>query len=367
MVYSMGGGSSSSEGDGGAGLAATEGQAESSGSSQKLRQKKARVPSRFDNVVDEEEQKKLAEEIFNSAHEVDPNELVHRSEHIVNAVDPDQKTMIFHHYLKGKSGEVIEDMLLAHAYAFHHGYVYGGSCGEIGAKKDQHEALLDAIGLKEVLPFSCPADHRGEDDIGRKSVIPREDFHQDDTRTWTPLYVDHLKELVRYPPKEPDVYTIVVHIRRNDITPCRPQHHGYDRYLPNLHYLNLIEKYHQPGARVVVFSQSKSYEPLDVFEEKGYEVLLDSDMSEIWKTIIVSDVVILSRSDFSLIPSIVARGTIVYTPFWHIPLRNWERVDSEQMELTDAETKRLQESCPKTSKFGGETFHKHDAQGFNVA
>jgi hypothetical protein len=120
--------------------------------------------------------------------------------------------------------------------------------------------------------------------------------------------------------------------------------------LPNLHFLNLIERCYPKdqgnNARVVVFSQAKSFEPLEEFSKKGYEVSIGDDLNEIWKTFLTADVVILSRSDFSLIPAIVAQGKVVYTPFWHKPLRRWEQVDRDTLAKTKAEMDRLKESCP---------------------
>ena len=326
------------------------------GETQNLRSEKVHTEPPIANVViDEEEEVKLAEQVFDKDHLVNEDE-AGPSEHRHYA-EPDKvrSTMFFHHYKKGKSGGVIEDMLMAHAYCFHHNATYGGSCGEPSNKKATHEALLDAIGLKHALPFACPQDHF-DDKVTRKSMIPRNNFHSEDTRIWTPGYVEHLKTMVKYPPKVPDKYTIAVHIRRGDVTPCRMDNKGYNRYLPNQHFQALIDEYNQPGARVVIFSQSKSYESLDEFEKKGYEMQLDSDLQEIWSTIVTSDVVILSRSDFSMIPAIVAKGTVVYTPFWHPPLRPWEKVGPEIMKDTDAETKRLQETCPVKNALGGDTF-----------
>jgi hypothetical protein len=320
----------------------------------KLRSQKVHTKPPIANIViDEEEEVKLAEQVFNQDHLVNEDGA---SEHRHYAEpNKDRKTMFFHHYKKGKSGGVIEDMLMAHAYCFHHNATYGGSCGEPSNKKATHEALLDAIGLKHALPFACPTDHY-DDKVTRKSMIPRSNFHSEDTRIWTPSYVEHLKTMVKYPPKVPDRYTIAVHIRRGDVTPCRMDNKGYNRYLPNQHFLNLIDEYNKPGARVIIFSQSKSYESLDDFEKKGYEMQLDSDIQDIWRTIVTSDVVILSRSDFSMIPAIVAKGTVVYTPFWHPPLRPWKRVGPEIMKETDTETNRLKETCPVKNALGGDTF-----------
>lgn len=255
-------------------------------------------------------------------------------------------TMYFHHYNKGKSGAVIRDMLMAHAYAFHMNGHYGGACCEDDVNVERHERLLDAIGLKEALPFACPHDYH-EDPPVPKLTVPKLDYQTDGTRTWTPAYVNYLKSLVQYPPKnDENEYVIVVHIRRGEVTPCRDKNGGYDRYLPNLHYMNVIDKYIKPGAIVKIISESESFEPLDEFRQKGYDVSTDNNLEEIWRSFISADVIILSRSDFSMVPAVCARGKVVYTPFWHKPVTGWERVPKDLMKETDMETQRLQaERC----------------------
>ena len=253
-------------------------------------------------------------------------------------------TLYFHHYTRGKSGAVIEDMLMAHAYAFHMGGTYGGCCIEPGINIERHEELLDALGLKEVLQFRCPGDYH-EQGI-RKTTVPKEKYLSDDTRIWTPAYVSYLKSLVSYPPRNDDEFVIVAHVRRGEITPCKKQNRGYDRYLPNQHYLNVIELYNKPGAQVQIITESNSFESVDAFREKGYQVNLEDDLASIWRTFISADVVILSRSDFSMIPAVLSMGQVVYTPFWHPPIRGWDRVPKEIMDQTDAELRRLKnERC----------------------
>lgn len=97
----------------------------------------------------------------------------------------------------------------------------------------------------------------------------------------------------------------------------------------------MIEKYAatHTDARVVIFSESKSFEPLDVFSNKGYELILDGDVGEGWKTIMVADVIILSKSSFSYVPAALSMQdnnktrVVVCTEFWHKLLPGWERDD----------------------------------------
>ena len=262
--------------------------------------------------------------------------------------------ILFHHYYKGDSGFVIKEMLMAHAYAYHLGETYGGSCGEPSSLHAIHESLLESIGLQDELKFACPRDYNG----GRPAhTVPKADWSKEGTRIYTPEYVDHLKTLVTYPEKVPAKFTIAVHIRRGDVTPCVSQKGGYNQYLPNSHYQALIDEYMTPGARVVIFSQSKTTqhtkESFDEFRKKGYEIHLDGEITDVWRTIAVSDVVILSRSTFGFIPAVIAKGIIVYTPFWHESLPSWDVVNNEIMKQMDSEMEGLTKDCPTTNKWGG--------------
>ena len=251
---------------------------------------------------------------------------------------------MFHNYFKGKSGKVVEEMLMAHAYIFHQNATYGGCCGSISLKMTAHEDLLDALGLKGALRFNCPRDFQSENSSVRRSVIPRDHYMAEDTRVWTPEYVDYLRTLVTYPNKKRSMYTIIVHMLRGNSSPCKEKSRGFHSYLPNLHYQTLIDKYMKPGARVVIYTSAKSFEDLNEFRNRGYEVNVDTSLKETWKEFVTADVMIMSRSDFSMVPAMVAKGTVVYTPFWHHSLRRWTRVSQTIMTKTDEETIRLQET-----------------------
>jgi hypothetical protein len=252
-----------------------------------------------------------------------------------------------------RSGAVIQDMLMAHAYAFHNHQTYGGACSkylpnQYTFKRQQplHEQLLHAIGLAKVLPFACSSD-------AEVKLMNRKDYIRNDTNIFTSDYLEYLQGLVQYPtatPKQP--HQIAVHIRRGDITPCRPRTRGYPRYLPNQHYLNLIDRYNKNNSsHIVVYSESENaFESFEVLRERGYQVILDGDIGHVWKGLIASDVIILSRSSFSLVPAIISKGTVVYTPFWHEPLPHWTVVDEILLNETHVEFRRLKDTCPKEIK-----------------
>jgi len=273
--------------------------------------------------------------------EEDGAELFQEESQEVYIFDPNHQ--MFHNYYSGKSGQVVEEMLMAHAYIFHQNATYGGCCGTRSAKMTAHEDLLDALGLKEVVRFRCPRDYI-HDTKTRRSVIPRDHYMAEDTHIWTPDYVDYLRTLVTYPERRHKEYTIVVHMLRGNTSPCKNKSRGYYSYLPNIHYQNLIDKYMKPGARVIIYTSAKSFESLGEFRNRGYEVYTGTSLKETWKEFVTADVFIMSRSDFSMVPAMVAKGIVVYTPFWHHTLRRWMRVSGSIMRETDEETMRLRET-----------------------
>lgn len=126
-------------------------------------------------------------------------------------------------------------------------------------------------------------------------------------------------------------HKIVVHIHRGDVTPCFRLEFGYICYLPNSYYMALIETYRQEDSEVTIFSESQSFENWTDLEVKGYKLVLDGDMSNVWKEAIDSNVFIMSRSSFSYVPAVLARGIVVYTEFWHQPLQTWDIVNNESL------------------------------------
>ncbi|KAL3928930.1 MAG: hypothetical protein SGARI_004894 [Bacillariaceae sp.] len=259
-----------------------------------------------------------------------------------------QLAYLFHHTPNdraGKEGHIILDMLMGHAYSFHQRRIYGGSCGggnDVG--RDPERKLLKTIGLDGILNFACPGDYKNKI---RQKEIPSKSYVQDGIRALTPEYIDLLKSVVKYPERTDNTYTIVVHIRRDKHTPCRKQYQDWDPYLPNKHYQALIDKNMKPNAKVVIYSQENSYESLDEFREKGYEMHVEEAIEDVWRAAMTSDVFIMSRSDFSLVPAMLTKATVVYTPYWEKPLRGWNVVGKDVMAQTKEELDRLKETCPK--------------------
>ena len=116
----------------------------------------------------------------------------------------------------------------------------------------------------------------------------------------------------------------------------------------------LIDKYSKPDHenKVIIYSQSESFEKFDEFREKGYELHIDEPISDVWKAVLTSDVFIMSRSSFSFVPAMVSGDstTVVYTPFWDQPLRGWNIVRKDIQTQSDVEVQRLKSTCKNNNK-----------------
>jgi hypothetical protein len=100
------------------------------------------------------------------------------------------------------------------------------------------------------------------------------------------------------------------------------------RYLPNVYFLDMLDAAlsRNPGAEVIVYSESKAAEGFDVFRDRQYSVRLDSSLADVWSGLIGASEVILSRSSFSYVPALFASGLVRYAPFWHKPHFAWYTV-----------------------------------------
>jgi hypothetical protein len=313
-----------------------------------------------------------------------------------------QNVVYFSRKRPDRAGASIMDMMTCHARAFDHNATYGGACGASPSPhQEATEHLLKEIGLDQVLRFTstCPPATKGgvsptslddqKSTATQNIVLEKEDYllTDQDILIWTPTWLNIIRTQVQYPasPTVPSIlradqsswssetqqqtmFTIAVHIRRGDVEPCC----WGRRYLPNSHYQALIDRYvarnrqgeqsnrnpnsngtlavHHPKKpyQVIVFSETQSFESFNDFRSKGYHLVLDGDPADVWKTIMLSNVVILSKSSFSLVPAALNRqGTIVYTEMWHKPLPGWHVIDDNDplMVQTKRERKQLRKAC----------------------
>ena len=270
-----------------------------------------------------------------------------------------------------RAGGALLDMLLCHAFAWQEGVSYGGTCIEKASTKNdnhnneshpphiaQQEQLLQWLGLEKELPWACPHDRTG-------ILMNRHDYFAQDTAIFTNAWLAHVRSIVAARTRirrhlassssSRGVYQVAVHVRRGDVTACaEPQ-----RFLPNSYYLALLDQYVLPksgdgtAVNVTIYSDavtgeedaasSSSFEQQwQDFTQRDYTVERGTDLTQVWNAFINADVLILSKSSFSLVPALFNPNTVIYTPFWHKPLDGWTMVPQS---LVDAHMKNIKTKC----------------------
>lgn len=273
------------------------------------------------------------------------------------------KTILYSWARSDRSGSAIHDMLMAHAYSYREGRrVYGGACPtDHTPPRNATVDLIRELGLDATLRIgACP------NEVHPNATMIVENLYRDQdsslfTESWRQQILAELAQNPRYAlgkrERRNDTATtfhVAVHLRRGDVGPCRYP----TRYLPNNHYLQLIEMYTPPRDRnddvqVTIYSQrNKHTEPFTVFEEKGYHLSVDTtDLATTWKAMSSADVLIMSKSSFSYVPALLnPRGTVVYTPFAHQPAAWWDIVnDAQLLERTKLEVDRMRQEANCTT------------------
>jgi hypothetical protein len=113
---------------------------------------------------------------------------------------------------------------------------------------------------------------------------------------------------------------VAVHVRRGDVKIGNAK-----RTRPNAYYIHEISNARRdfPSASVTVFSQGKE-EDFSEFVSIGCALALNTKLDVAWRAFMQADVFIMSPSSFSYVPALLNfAGSVVYTPFWHLPLAKW--------------------------------------------
>jgi hypothetical protein len=251
----------------------------------------------------------------------------------------------------GRSGSAIQDMLYAHAYAFANGMQYMGACPTGCPIRCRHQKadqkLLNAIGLNSTLRIACPPGNTSS------RVLLKTRQYRKDSYLSNEEWLKYIRSAVRCTKlggeDGDNVMQVAVHIRRGDVRPCGTPR--YKRYTPNSQYLEVLDQILQnendsdtlPRVQVRIFSEKKSHESFDVFTKKNYSLHLDTGIADVWRAMVTADVVVMAKSSFSFVPTLLnGNATVLYTPFWHPPLPGWQTVSNETLKKSSEDLRELQ-------------------------
>lgn len=280
------------------------------------------------------------------------------------------------------TGSFLHDMLMAHSYAFRNNLNYGGVCPD-KEREDAglynqslliHQNVIDDLELSEIFRVDCPAEQSNETMIQHSEYwTPTKEQSED---LWTPVWLQHIYSKVRHRSR-PEAYLtsvkeqaedwwtpvwlqnvysairhrwipvtepthVVVHIQRGDVTPCD----NADQYLPNSYYLELLGLLGVQHEHVAIYSESSSFESWEVFQSSDYSLMLDVPIQAIWEDILDADVVITSKSSFSIVPAMLnPQAAVYYTDHLIQPPAHWIETDETITKSANREVRRLRERC----------------------
>ncbi len=114
---------------------------------------------------------------------------------------------------------------------------------------------------------------------------------------------------------------VAVHVRRGDVG----EHYLAERFTDNSTVLHQIDQLSRALASVPheihVFSEGCEE---DFGEIPDRAVMhLNGDAFECLHNLITADILVMAKSSFSYTAALLSRGIVIYTPFWHAPLRQW--------------------------------------------
>jgi hypothetical protein len=268
--------------------------------------------------------------------------------------EPSSGQIIYNPARADWSGAQCLEMLLHDALAFHRNVTYGGACVE----KETHRHVetrsllqnLSSLGVNKFLKFACPPKGLADPSITWR-FLPWILGNWIVTEEWTA----YLRSRINYPSTPNDVFKIVCHIRRDDIKPCTGD--KVHKYLPNSYYLDMIGKYRSLASapehrhktvEVVIHSQDRSWESLDIFRQLNYTLKLgNTPLQDVWMEMITADVFIMSQSGFSVVPALMNRdGVVVFAPYLFFEKApSWTSVDHRTLRRYKKEVWELRQTC----------------------
>ena len=251
-----------------------------------------------------------------------------------------------------RAGSFFHDMIMAYSYAFRHNRTYGGACPSkksatflenpnlYNQRLQFHQYLIDTLNLSDTFRIACPAQRSNQTVVQRKEY-----YHPSEALLPSAILQELYSKLPDRQTKTPSdtVLQVAVHIRRGDVTPCAYP----DRYLPNVYYKRLIQDLFEENANVTIYSESSSFEGWQELEKSN--LVLDSPVENVWQALMNADIVVTSKSSFSVVPALMNPSAKVYyyAGFWMTSPAHWIPVEQHHVQAAREGLRALQRQCQK--------------------
>jgi len=227
-----------------------------------------------------------------------------------------------------RSGSQINEEIFAYAHCLKMGYEYLGSFGLVNYS--DHSRLLKMLDLPATL--NHPG-HKVPSRFAGHILIKDTDYsskaYPDPNLLIDGSFINSLRQkfLTRNKPPAYSKPRIAVHVRRGDIGISNM------RYTPNSYYVSIVKKIKEvcPDSDLLIFSESKSDEAFDVFQQLGCQLQLDTDLEAAWKEMIFADVLVMSKGSFSYVPAIYNSNFVIFQPAWYTKLNHWHHIEDPEL------------------------------------
>lgn len=227
------------------------------------------------------------------------------------------------YYIRDRSGACILNIFYYYQYCINNNIKYNGPIineNMLKSKKLGYHYKKNINTTKPILTFlNIPQIENNENKILSnnhiENIVITSDFCQ-------LLYNNCKKNL--YEIKKNNDFVVCIHVRRGDV--CK-EGKLQNRYTSNEYYVELIKviKKYKSNVIIYIFSEKKTDEPFDVFEEMGCKLMLDTSIIEAFNFFIMCDIFIMSSSSFSIVPAIIKQnGISIYIENKYFkPLDHW--------------------------------------------
>lgn len=214
--------------------------------------------------------------------------------------------------LPDQCGSQIHDDLFAYAYCFNNGLIYGGSTHPNWV--DLRTELCEYLSLPIPCVSNVPNLEHSQYREGQCGLEIDKIFNQN--------FLNHLRSNCNFS-KQPKKKTICIHIRRGDVD-C-DEGWKSERYLSSEYYISLLDSLVKifPEHQVIIHSQYNFWNEASLFDRFNPQIKIEIPLIEVWEDFITSEVFVMSKSSFSYVPALFNNGLVLYTPFWHNPIKNW--------------------------------------------
>ena len=113
-----------------------------------------------------------------------------------NSTRTNKHNVYYSQLRRDRSGQVIADMLKAHAACFRNGWTYGGACDARSPVKQHKKDVarqLQAMGLDKVLPIACPSSRHP---TKKKHYLHSYQYLHEEQENYTPEWLAHMRQEV---------------------------------------------------------------------------------------------------------------------------------------------------------------------------